>query len=100
MDDVIAGAMVFTGERSAAGYRLNRMARSLVTAENRAAFQANEAAYMTAHGCSAEEIELVRRRDWHGMMQHGGSIYLLLKIGACTGHSLPEIGPLTGVKGD
>lgn len=97
MDDVVYGALVFTSERSAAGYRLNKMARTLVSPVARAAFQADEAGYMAAHGCTESEIGLVRRRDWHGMMQAGGSIYLLLKIGAATGHALPEIGRLTGV---
>lgn len=91
MDDVIAGAFVFTGERSAAGYRLNRMAKSLISAENRAAFQADEPGYMAGYGCSEHEIDLVRRRDWKGMMEAGGSIYLLLKIGASTGHPLPVV---------
>ena len=30
------------------------------------------------------------------MMEYGASIYLLLKIGAATGHPLPEIGAATG----
>ena len=68
MDDVISGAYVFTGERSARSYRLNRMAMSFTSAENRAAFKADEDAYMTASGLSAEEKDLVRRRDWKGMM--------------------------------
>jgi protocatechuate 4,5-dioxygenase alpha subunit len=95
MDDMIAGALVFTGERSAAGYRLNRMAKTLVSAAARAAFQADEPGYMAQHGCTAAEIDLVRRRDWQGMMHAGGSIYLLLKIGAATGHSLQDIGRAT-----
>ena len=96
MDDVISGAYVFTGERSALGYALNKMANSLGTAEARAAFQADEAGYMRGKGCSDEQIDLVRRRDWKGMMEHGGSIYLLLKIGAAVGAPLPEIGAHTG----
>lgn len=100
MNDVIAGAYVFTGERSAAGYRLNKMAKTLVAPPARAAFQADEAGYMAAHGCTETEIDLVRRRDWRGMMQAGGSIYLMLKIGAATGHALPEIGRLTGIQSE
>jgi protocatechuate 4,5-dioxygenase alpha subunit len=96
--DVVNDAYVFTGERSAAGYRLNRMARTLVSPAGRAAFQADEAGYMAGHGCSQAEIDLVRRRDWRGLMQAGGSIYMMLKIGVATGHSLPEIGRLTGVE--
>ncbi len=95
LDDVIAGSYVFTGERSARGYYLNRMANSLGSAEKRARFQADEAGYMRGMGCSEQEIELVRQRDWQAMMEHGGSIYLLLKIGAAVGHALPQIGAHT-----
>lgn len=95
MDDVVSGAYVFTGERSAQSYRLNKMANTLSTPADRAAFQADEAGYMRGMGCTDHEIELVRRRDWKGMMDHGASIYLLLKIGAATGVTLPEIGAAT-----
>lgn len=96
MDDVIAGCYVFTGERSANSYHLNKMANTLRSADARARFQADEAGYMRGMGCSEGEIELVRRRDWKAMMEHGASIYLLLKIGAAVGHSLPQIGTHTG----
>ena len=95
MDDVISGAYVFTGERSARSYALNKMANTLGSPANREQFQADETAYMAGHGCSDAEIELVRRRDWKGMMEHGASIYLLLKIGAAVGVPLPEIGAHT-----
>jgi protocatechuate 4,5-dioxygenase alpha subunit len=95
LDDVISGAYVFTGERSGRGYALNKMANSLSTAENRARFNQDEAAYMRALGCTEQQIDLVARRDWKGMMEHGGSIYLLLKIGAAVGVPLPEIGAHT-----
>jgi gallate dioxygenase len=95
LDDVISGAYVFTGERSGRGYALNKMANSLSTPENRARFNQDEAAYMRGLGCTEQQIDLVARRDWKGMMEHGGSIYLLLKIGAAVGVPLPEIGAHT-----
>jgi gallate dioxygenase len=95
LDDVISGAYVFTGERSGRGYALNKMANSLSTPENRTRFNQDEAAYMRGLGCTEEQIDLVARRDWKGMMEHGGSIYLLLKIGAAVGVPLPEIGAHT-----
>ena len=95
MDDVIAGSYVFTGERSANSYHLNRMANSLRSPEARARFLADEADYMRGMGCSAHEIDLVRRRDWKAMIEYGASIYLMLKIGAAVGHSLPQIGAHT-----
>lgn len=96
MNDVISGAHVFTGERSARGYRLNRMANMLSSPEHRARFKADEAGYLREMGLPAEEIALVARRDWKAMMDHGASIYLLLKIGAVTGHSIVDIGAHTG----
>jgi protocatechuate 4,5-dioxygenase alpha subunit len=95
LDDIISGAYVFTGERSARSYALNKMANSLSSPANRTLFQSNEAAYMRDHGCSDTEIGLVKQRDWKGMMEHGASIYLLLKIGAAVGAPLPEIGAHT-----
>jgi protocatechuate 4,5-dioxygenase alpha subunit len=95
LDDVIYGSFVFTGERSANSYKLNKMANSLRSNESRAQFLADEAGYMRAMGCSEQEIDLVRQRDWKAMMEHGASIYLLLKIGAAVGHSLPQIGAHT-----
>lgn len=99
MDDVIAGSHVFTGERSANSYHLNKMASTLRSAESRARFLADETGYMRELGCSDTEIDLVRRRDWKAMMTHGASIYLLLKIGAAVGHTLPQIGAHTSGKG-
>ena len=95
MDDVISGAFVFTGERSGLGYALNKMANSLGTPEARAGFQADEAGYMRGMGCSDQQIEQVARRDWKAMLENGGSIYLMLKIGAAVGVPLPAIGAHT-----
>jgi protocatechuate 4,5-dioxygenase alpha subunit len=92
---MISGAYVFTGERSGRGYALNKMANSLSSPDNRARFQADEAGYMRGMGCSDAQIDLVARRDWKAMMEHGASIYLLLKIGAAVGVPLPEIGANT-----
>ena len=95
MSLAMSGGYVFTGENSAKSYRLNKMAVTLTSPENRAAFQANEDGYMRAHGLSEQEIDLVKRRDWKGMMDYGASIYLVIKIGGSVGCSLPEIGAHT-----
>ena len=43
----------------------------------------------------AEQVDLVARRDWKGMMEYGASIYLLLKIGAAVGVRCPRSAPTT-----
>jgi protocatechuate 4,5-dioxygenase alpha chain len=95
MLDEISGAPVFTGERSRAGYRLNRMAMSLTDPANRAAFTADEPEYMRGTGLTDSEIELVRRRDWKGMIEAGGNIYLIIKIAGALGIGLYEVGANT-----
>jgi protocatechuate 4,5-dioxygenase alpha chain len=95
MEDVIAGTLVFTGERSRAGYRLNSMAMSLTDAENRASFVADEEGYMHGMGLNEQEIDMVRRRDWKAMIEAGGSIYLLIKIAGALGQSLQHVGAHT-----
>ncbi len=99
MDDIVSGAYLFTGERSARAYRLNKMAMAFTDAANRAAFKADEEAFMDSFGLSAAEKDLVRRRDWKGMMDHGASIYLAIKIGGVTGDALPAIGNHTAGRG-
>ena len=44
--DDIPGTTVFDAERSRQGYHLNMFCMSLMSAENRAAFKANEAEYL------------------------------------------------------
>jgi protocatechuate 4,5-dioxygenase, alpha chain len=68
MLDEVAGTPVFTGERAHAGYPLNRMAMSLTDAANRAAFVADETAYLRGMGLDDATIDIVLRRDWKAMI--------------------------------
>jgi len=88
----IPGTIVFTGEQSRRGYRLNRMAMSLTDAGNRQRFVADEAEYMRGMVLDDDEVDLVLRRDWRGMLAHGGSIYLIIKIAGALGCTLQEVG--------
>jgi protocatechuate 4,5-dioxygenase alpha chain len=91
MNEAISGTIVFTGERSRQGFRLNRMANSLSDPANRARFLADEPAYMARMGLSTAEQGAVRRRDWAGLLAQGGNIYLLLRIATTVGQSIPDM---------
>jgi protocatechuate 4,5-dioxygenase, alpha chain len=91
-DTPIAGTTVFTGERSRQGYRINKLAMSLSEPANRSAFLADERAYMAKYGLTEEEIDLVLRRDWAGLVAVGGNIYVLLKIAGTVGQNLLQMG--------
>lgn len=83
---------VFTGERSAAGYRLNKLSASLTDRRNRDAFLADEDRYCERFGLDDHERRLVATRDWNGMVAAGGNVYVFLKIAATIGSNLIEVG--------
>lgn len=88
----ILGTSVFTGERSRQGYRLNQFAMSLASATNRQRFLAGDVAYMRQMRLSDVEIDMVRRRDWAAMIDHGGNLYVILKIAGTIGQTLLDMG--------
>jgi len=89
----IPGTTIFDGAESRKGYRVNKFAMSFAEAANRAAFKADEEAYMTAHGLSDREKQFMRDRDFRALIEQcGGNIYMIMKIGTCTGHGLYHIG--------
>jgi hypothetical protein len=71
------------------------MALSLTDPANRAAFVADEASYMRGMGLTDAAIDLVRRRDWKGIIDAGGNIYLIIKIAGALGIGLYEVGAHT-----
>ena len=92
-DRPIPDTKVFTSAESRLGYRLNKFAMSFVKAENRDAFKADEEAYMAGWDLTETEKQLIRDRDWRTMVdQHGGNIYMIIKIGAVIGQGLYQIG--------
>ncbi|HEY1931431.1 MAG TPA: protocatechuate 3,4-dioxygenase [Acetobacteraceae bacterium] len=91
----IPGTIVFTGEQSSRGYRLNRMAMSLTDAANRQRFVADNEIYARQMGLDDGETGMVRRRDWRAMLEHGASIYLIIKVAGALGVSLPQVGAQT-----
>lgn len=88
----IPGTHVFTGEAAQHGIRLNKLSASLCQPENRDALRADEEAFMDRFALTDEEKDMVRRRDWDAMIRHGGSIYLIIKIGGALGVSLIAMG--------
>ena len=89
--DDIPGTYVFDADRSREGYHLNMFCMSLMKPENRAAFKANERAYLDNWPMSEEQKQAVLKRDWNGMLQLGGNIYFTAKIAATDGLSFQQI---------
>ena len=91
--DHIPGTFVFTGKRSQKGLKLNRFAYSLHEAKNREAFKADPDAYMDSCGLSEWEKQKIKENDGKALVEEGGgSIYMLIKLGAVTGQGLADMG--------
>ena len=78
--DDIPGTRVFTAKRARQGYHLNQFAMSLMKAENRERFLADEKAYLDEWQISEEAKKAVMDRDYNAMIDQGGNIYFLSKL--------------------
>ena len=88
----IQGSEVFDLANSWRGYRINKMCNALSHAANREAFKQDEEAFMAAYKLTETEKQLVRDRDFSGLLAAGGNIYFLLKLGVVTGNGLYKMG--------
>ncbi|WP_379866529.1 hypothetical protein [Marinobacter sp. M5B] len=88
----IPDTRVFDLRESRRGYRINKMCDSLIDENNRAAYKADEEAYLKKWGLTEEEKDLIRDRDWAGLNEAGGNIYYLLKLGFVVDHGLYRMG--------
>ena len=89
--DDIPGTTVFDAQRARQGYHLNMFCMSLMKAENRAAFKANEAEYLQKFPLTQEQREAVLKRDWGRMIEVGGNIYFLSKLFSTDGLSFQYV---------
>ena len=86
----IPGTRVFTATRARRGYHLNQFAMSLMKAENRDRWKADEAAYLSEWPVTDDQRQAVLDRDYNRMLELGGNIYFLSKIFSTDGISFAE----------
>ena len=97
----IPGTTVFDAEQSRKGYHLNQFCMSLMKAENRERFKANERAYLDEWPMTEEQKQAVLARDLNRCIAAGGNIYFLAKIGATDGRSFQYMAAsMTGMTQD
>jgi protocatechuate 4,5-dioxygenase alpha chain len=87
----IPGTRIFDAEEARKGYWLNQFCMSLMKAENRARFKANERAYLDEWPMTDEQKQAVLERDLNKAIAAGGNIYFLAKIGATDGKSFQQM---------
>ena len=90
----IPGTIVFDAEQSRKGYHLNMFCMSLMKAENRKAFKADEAKYLDQFPLTADQREAILKRQYNRMLELGGNIYFTAKLGATDGHPFQHLAAL------
>lgn len=94
----VPGTIIFDADQSREGYWLNQFCMSLMKADNRARFKANERAYLDEWPMTEEQKQAVLARDLNWCIRTGGNIYFLAKIGATDGKSFQQMaGSMTGM---
>jgi protocatechuate 4,5-dioxygenase alpha chain len=83
----IPGTTIFDAEQSRLGFHLNQFCMSLMKAENRKRFKADEREYLDEWPMTEEQKLAVLARDLNRCIAAGGNIYFLAKIGATDGRS-------------
>ena len=104
--DDIPGTTLFTAQRSRKGYHLNQFCMSLMKAENRARFKADERAYLDEWPMTEAQKQAVLKRDYNAAIAEGGNIYFLAKLFSSDGKSFQDAAGVDdgheprGVRGD
>ena len=94
----IPGTTIFDADQSRKGYWLNQFCMSLMLADNRARFKADERSYLDEWDMTEEQKQGVLDRDLNRLISLGGNIYFLAKIGATDGLSFQQMaGSMTGM---
>ena len=94
----IPGTTIFDAEQSRKGYWLNQFCVSLMKADNRARFKADERAYLDEWPMTEDQKQAVIARDLNRCIALGGNIYFLARIGATDGKSFQQMaGSMTGM---
>lgn len=97
----IPGTRVYTAQRARMGYWMNQFAMSLMKAENRERWKADEAAYLADWPMTDEQRQSILDRDYNRMLDLGGNIYFLAKVFSTDGLSFVQaVSTMTGMSVD
>ena len=96
--DKLPGTYPFTLARSAKGYRLNKFLHRMIEPEWRQRFLAGPEAMFAESGLSEEERDLLRRRDWRGLIHYGVIFFVLEKLAAVLG--IPNLQVYAAMRGE
>lgn len=97
----VPGTIIFDADMARRGYHLNQFCMSLMKADNRERFKADQRAYLDEWPMTEEQKLAVLDRDYNRMMASGGNIYFLAKLFSTDGLSFQHAAStMTGMSVD
>ena len=94
----VPGTTIFDADQARRGYHLNQFCMSLMKAETRARFKADERAYLDEWPMSEEQKHAMLARDYGRLIQLGGNIYFLAKVFSTDGQTyIQAVSTMTGM---
>lgn len=94
----IPGTRVYTAQRARKGYWINQFSMSLMKAENRKRWLADESAYLADWPLSDDQRQAILDRDYNRLLDLGGNIYFLAKLFSTDGLSFVQaVSTMTGM---
>lgn len=90
----IPGTTIFDADQARKGYQLNQFCMSLMKAQNRARFKADEPAYLAEWPMTPAQRQAVLDRNYNELIALGGNIYFLAKIFSSDGKSFQHVAAL------
>ncbi len=87
----LEGTYPFDLDRSVEYFRINSFLHDLVIPEHRQAFLADPEALFETFGLTEQERDLIRRRDWQGLIRYGAIFFVLEKLAAVVGVPNPAV---------
>ncbi len=94
----VPGTTIFDAEQSRKGYHLNQFCMSLMKADNRERFKADQRKYLDEWPMTEDQKQAVLNADLNKAISLGGNIYFLAKLGATHGKSFQQMaGSMTGM---
>jgi gallate dioxygenase len=81
------GTYPFDIAASVKAYRINRYLHDMIDPDHRALFLDDPETSFKAAGLTEEEQDLIRNRDWNGMIRYGVIFFMLEKLAAVSGVS-------------
>ena len=86
------GTYLNTGEAARRGLTINRFCYDLRQPENRAAFETDREAAMERYSLDPQDRELIRQKDWLGLIRRGANVFVLLRLAQLCGDGLIATG--------